>query len=133
MRVRKKKILTKTQLGAMTTEPIAQPSNEASTGTDKRKGRDRQKAVALANTPGIVEGIIDTILKKGKGEGEGNGRGRSTAKGGDKGNGSRGNSPQLKNKFIWSGNRWCCNEPRHDRDSCEKCKKFLAANNGKKQ
>ena len=49
-----------------------------------------------------------------------------------KGNGSRGNPPQPRNKFIWNGNCWCCNEPGHKRDTCEMLKKIMAANNGKK-
>ena len=48
----KKKILTKTRLHSMATEAIEQPSNEASAGSEKRRGRDREAAVALANTPG---------------------------------------------------------------------------------
>ena len=47
----KKKILTKTRLNSLATEPIDQPSNEASAGPEKRRGRDREAAVALANTP----------------------------------------------------------------------------------
>ena len=71
------------------------------------------------------------MLQKG-GKGGGKGRGRSPGKGGGKGNGSSGNSPQPKNKFIWNGNYWCCNEPGHKRDTCEKFKNISAANNGKK-
>ena len=51
----KKKILTKTRLNSLTTEPIDQPSNEASAGSEKRRGRDREAAVALTNTPGFVD------------------------------------------------------------------------------
>ena len=60
-----------------------------SAGTDKRKCRDRNAAVALANTPGIVEELINAMLKKGKGEGRC--RGQSPGKGQGMGNGSRGN------------------------------------------
>ena len=92
--------------------------------------RVRQKE-DLDHTPGIVEELINAMLKKG-GKGDGKGRGRSPGKDGGRGNRSRGTSPQPKNKFIWSGTCWCCNEPGHKRDTCEKFEKILAANNGKK-
>ena len=70
----------------MTTEPIAHPSKEAPVGLGKRRGRDREAAVALANTPGIVEEFINAMLKKGS-KGDGKGRVDPLVKGG----GSRGN------------------------------------------
>ena len=79
----KNHLLTKKRLSAMTTESAAQmPANETSktwksTGVDKRKGR--KAAVALANTPGVVEEIINGMLKKG--DGDGKCRGRSPGKG----------------------------------------------------
>ena len=75
----KKKILTKTRLNSLTTEPIDQPSHEASAGPERRRGRDREAAVALANTPGFVDEFITAMLNKkgGKGDGKGSGRGRS--------------------------------------------------------
>ena len=59
----KKKMLTNTRLNSMTTESSAQLSNEAPAGSGKRRGRDREAAVALTNTPGIVEGFINAMLK----------------------------------------------------------------------
>ena len=66
--------MTKTRLGAMTTEQIAKPSNEASetwksASTDKRAGRNREAAVALGKSPGVVEEFINAMRKKGKGGG----------------------------------------------------------------
>ena len=70
----------------MTTEPIEQPSNEASDGSEKRKGRDREAAVALANTPGFADEFMNAMLKKG-GKGDGKSRGRSPGQGGGRGSG----------------------------------------------
>ena len=81
----KKKILAKTRLNSLTTESIEQPSNEASAWSEKRRGRDREAAVALANTPGFVDELINGMLNKKGGRGDGKGRGRSPGKGGKRG------------------------------------------------
>ena len=75
MRVREEEDLTKTRLNSLTTEPIAQTSNEASAGSEKRRGRDREAAVALANTQGFVDEFINATIKKG---GKGDGKDRAS-------------------------------------------------------